>query len=279
MTDTQRAVTPDGAVPATAEPTRYRVEDDEVVLERVRLDHLAACRDPRTFACFDRLGVGPGWRCLEVGAGAGSVSAWLGERVAPSGSVLSTDIDLRFHRDMPSTVEVRRHDVVADPLPSGKFDLVHARAVLQHVPWAEALDALVDALAPSGSIVLEDGDFLAFAEQTLPEPYATVHRLICAGVTTAWRDPTVAVKLVQELRARGLVDLDVEGDVWAMRPGEPGGEWWFLAVERAGPRLVEAGLVTAAQVDEALAQVRAPGFVMLSTLALTVTGAKSASRP
>ena len=35
--------------------------------------------------------------------------------------------------DPHGTYEVRRHDIVADPVP-GTFDLVHARLVLVHVP-------------------------------------------------------------------------------------------------------------------------------------------------
>jgi hypothetical protein len=43
--------------------------DDE--LARLRLAETYI--DPQTFRCFDTIGVGEGWRCLEVGAGAGSV--------------------------------------------------------------------------------------------------------------------------------------------------------------------------------------------------------------
>ena len=56
--------------------------------------------------------------------------------------------------------------------------------------------------------------------------------------------------------------------------GEAGGEWWFLALERAVPRLVEAGLVTPEDGDAALVQVRAPGFVMMSTVSIAVLGRK-----
>ena len=50
--------------------------------------------DPSTFAHMDRLGLAPGWRCWEVGAGGDSVVRWLAERVGPQGYVLATDIDV-----------------------------------------------------------------------------------------------------------------------------------------------------------------------------------------
>ena len=58
-----------------------------------RFGSLEALYDPRTLTMLEATGVGPGWQCLEVGAGGGSVAAWLAERVGASGHVLVTDID------------------------------------------------------------------------------------------------------------------------------------------------------------------------------------------
>jgi ubiquinone/menaquinone biosynthesis C-methylase UbiE len=40
--------------------------------------------------------VQPGWRCLEVGAGRGSMAVWLAEQVGPTGHVVATDVDTRY---------------------------------------------------------------------------------------------------------------------------------------------------------------------------------------
>ena len=100
-----------------------------------RFDALAALYDPVTIRHFHTLGVGDGWRCLEVGAGGGSVVRHLADRVGTSGRVLATDIEPRFLeplRDL-ANVDVARHDVAVDPLPEAEFDLIHARLVLVHV--------------------------------------------------------------------------------------------------------------------------------------------------
>ena len=254
---------------------RYGTDDAEIDIERVRLGMLATARDPKTFGVLEGIGVTPGMQVLELGAGAGTVSAWLAERVGDEGRVLSTDIDLQFHADMPANVEVQRHDVETDPLPADHFDLIHARAVLQHVPSREdVITKLVDALKPGGWLVLEDGQFMGFGEQGLAEPYRTIHRIISAGSQEEWRDPDFGLQILDRMRAHGLVDLDAVGDLWAMRPGEPGGEWWFLALERAVPHLVAAGMVSEADGEAALAQVREPGFVMLSPPSIATLGRK-----
>lgn len=258
---------------------RYGTRDNEVDIERIRLDHLARARDPKTFELLTKVGLTAGWRCLEVGSGNGSVAAFMGDAVGASGSVVSADIDLQFHGSVPSNVQVMQLDVTSDalPVPDGGFDLVHARALLQHLPEREAVfDRLIDALAPGGWLVIEDGDMSGFGAQPVPSPYSKIHELMAMAATTEWRDPNLGVKLVDWFCRSELVDVDVVGDAWAMRPGESGGEWWFLAVERAGPRLIEAGLLTEAELAEALAQIRAPGFVMLSTVSLAVMGRRPA---
>ena len=67
------------------------------------------------------------------------------------------------------------------------------------------------------------------------------------------------------------------GDVWAMRPNEPSGEWWFLALERAIPRLIEAGLMTPDDAQNVLEQVREPDFVMISPVSMITIGQKPIS--
>src|SRR5439155_17835889 len=63
---------------------RQQAEDD-------RLDLLERIFDP--LSRRRREMVQPGWRCLEVGAGRGSMAVWLAERVGASGQVVATDID------------------------------------------------------------------------------------------------------------------------------------------------------------------------------------------
>ena len=256
-------------------PERYEVPDDEATLEHMRLKHLASARDPKTFSILKEVGVEPGWRCLVAGAGAGTVSAWLAEQAGEEGEVWSCDIDLQFHDQMPANVKVMQHDHAQDDLPENYFSLIHARAVLQHIPERdEVLDKFIASLAPGAVLVVEEGHFEAFASQPLPEPYATMHKVICSGATTPWRDPDLGNKMLAKMAERGLTDLDLTGDVWAMRPGESAGEWWFLALERAGPMLISAGIITEEQFKEAMEQVRNPNMVMLSTLSVATWGRK-----
>ena len=100
----------------------------------------------------------PGWRCLDVGAGGGSLTQWLCERVGPRGSVVAVDADTRFLDKLgAANLEVRRADVVHEPLPERAFDLVHTRFLLQHLPERErVLEKLARAVKPGGLLVVFD---------------------------------------------------------------------------------------------------------------------------
>jgi 2-polyprenyl-3-methyl-5-hydroxy-6-metoxy-1,4-benzoquinol methylase len=73
-----------------------------------------------------RRGVGRGRRCLEVGAGGGSIALWLADRVAPDGVVVATDRDTTVLDELSHpNLEVRVDDVLEDDLPEREFDVVH----------------------------------------------------------------------------------------------------------------------------------------------------------
>jgi SAM-dependent methyltransferase len=138
--------------------------------EHERIAGMEELWDEGTKALLGSLGIAPGWRCLEVGAGGGSIAAWLADMVAPTGAVLATDINTH-HLDTLErpNLKVRRHDVLSDPLPDGRFDLVHARLVVEHI-GGRAVDRIVTPLRPGGWLVVEDFDWQAMC--THPHEYA-----------------------------------------------------------------------------------------------------------
>src|SRR4051794_11907109 len=87
-------------------------------LARRRLELLEATYDASSFRRAAALGVGPGWECLDAGAGHGSFARWLAGRVGERGSVIAADMDTRLldELDVPG-VEVHKMDLVNDELP------------------------------------------------------------------------------------------------------------------------------------------------------------------
>ena len=161
--------------------------DNAMVEGRRRLALLEHALDPSTFRRLATIGVAPGWRCLDLGAGGGTVCEWLSPHVGPTGRVVALDLDARFVRPLPcANVEVREENVVDAELPAGTFDLVHTRWTLLHVPERDrVLERLVAALKPGGTLFLEEPDVL---------PVAALDR-------TGWHD--VSMRIFPVIAARG----------------------------------------------------------------------------
>jgi tRNA A58 N-methylase Trm61 len=118
---------------------------------RERLDAVEALLDPGSIALLDRLGIEPGWTCLELGAGGGSIAKWLSARVGATGYVIATDLDTRHLVSLAEfrNVEVRRHDIVS-------------RLVLEHLPERDAvLRKLVRGLKSGGWLLVESVDYVS----------------------------------------------------------------------------------------------------------------------
>ena len=264
----------------TDERESYRINDDadQVAQERARLHVLASVFDGRTREVLTRLGIGQGWRCLDVGTGAGTVAAWMVEQVGEEGRVLATDVDTRFAVDPGPNLEVRQHDVVNEPL-DGDFDLIHARGLLQHLAQRDEVVAkLVAALAPGGWLVVQDTDWIQFDAQEIPEPFATLSAVL-RGMSEqqhGW-DGTWGRRLIPVLHSQGLVDVRVEGRVFTMVGGEESAEWYVAALARAAPLFVEAGVLDADLAGKAIVQAREPSFAILSPLSMTAWGRRPPS--
>lgn len=200
--------------------------DDDAAVDRH--SHLPAILDVVTLPRLASLGDLTGRRCLELGAGGGSVARWLAGRVGPAGRVLATDLNTR-HLPVDEGYEVLAHDLLAEPVPRGPWDLIHARLVLIHLDRRrEVLRRLADALAPGGALVVEDWD-TSYDRWVLDAPDAesaalweeyqlTLRRLLVAG----GNEETWGVNLHALMRAAGLVDVDTEISSRSWPGGTPG---------------------------------------------------------
>lgn len=226
---------------------------------RHRLALLEQCYDAGTIRRLDNLGVEAGWRCLEVGAGGGSITQWLCARVGPLGRVLATDLDTRFVEKLDDkNLDVRQMDLRTDELPAAAFDLVHVRAVLMHIPQRERiLEALLATLRPGGWLLLEEGDH--FAIPTLgtglyPEvAEAGIACMVRAGVAFEW-----ARHLPGLLHRSGLADVGADCEVPLFEGGSVGAQFWQVSIAQLWQQGLVTG-ITAGQLDEWNALLSQPG--------------------
>ena len=179
--------------------------------ESDRLELLQRYYDRWTTRKLDELGVALGWRCYDVGAGAGSIARWLADRAGPSGSVLAVDLDVTLLEPLASaTIGVRRHDICSEDLPSGA-DLVHARLLLEHLPDPESvLQRLIRALRPGGWILVTDTDFTTVALHERDERFDRVASAFAQATQNAGWNIRLGPLLGSMLERAGLTDVGAE---------------------------------------------------------------------
>jgi SAM-dependent methyltransferase len=224
-----------------------------------RFDALSELFDPWTFAHIKRLGISEGWRCWEVGAGGVTVPSWLAEQVGDPGYVLATDIDLSWIPD-GARFESRRHELGADAVPEGLFDLVHTRLVLVHVVARErALADLVATLRPGGWLLVEEAD-PGLQPLVCPDevgPSGELANRLKSGfralMAARGADLAYGRKLPRLLRSAGLEEIQADAFFPVSSPA--GNRLEMATTEQIRHRLTEAGLATDEEIDEHLANV------------------------
>jgi SAM-dependent methyltransferase len=248
--------------------------------EKRRLDSLGEMYDAGSFEQITRAGIRPGAVVLEVGAGSGTIARWMVAQVGPTGRVVATDIDPRFLEALGGHgVEVRRHDVAADPLEESTFDLIHTRAVLQHVPKRDvAIAKLARALKPGGRLVVEDIIMPHPAAYPPLPAWAKILDGMTAGFRSIDADPFYGLRAPSAMTEVGLAVERCEGRVAMMHTGTSSIEFVSLSVEQIGDKLVGAGVVTADELREVLDAFRTPGRTLTAAIMITTVGVAPAAR-
>ena len=75
---------------------RYVAADSPEEIEMERLNALEEMRDGLIQRRLESLGIRLGWRCLEVGAGRGSIARCMTEVVGPTGQAVAIDLNPDF---------------------------------------------------------------------------------------------------------------------------------------------------------------------------------------
>ncbi len=245
--------------------------------ERDRLTLLQSARDAHTIRCLEASGVGPGWRCPDVGAGGGSIARWLGGAVGPSGHVVATDVEIDALGDLRvPNVEVVRHDILVDDLPAARFDLVHVRFVLIHLPRRQdALARLVSAVRPGGWLMVGDSDLRTAGPARPNVTFERVWAAFLATVTSAAADIGYGERIPTVLESQGLVEVEASGERGYWPGGSRGSQLYIPAIQRLREEMTGAHLVTDEDIDTCVGLLSDPAFAWWSGTDWTGWGRKS----
>jgi ubiquinone/menaquinone biosynthesis C-methylase UbiE len=256
-------------------------------IERLRVQ--AAAMEFDAGVMLDRIGVGPGWRCLDLGCGPGGIVALLSARVGPTGRVVGLDADPVFLAAARASSEARRlgnvdlveGDAYRSGLAPDSFDLVHVRYLAGTAGQPGALLREAIRLArPGGVVAFEEPDTDTLSCHPPHPAWDRLKAALQEGFASAGADTRLAKRLYRLLRAAGLEDVQYRPFLVGVRSGEPMADYLPATIESIRSTLVDQGLVREADLDAALAACRDhlahPDTVSTSFLTAQVWGRRVA---
>lgn len=203
--------------------SEYIFERNKEEQELLRLRMIEDALDPTTISHLQMTGISAGWRCLEVGAGAGSIAKWMGNAVGEGGEVVAVDTNTNHLRQVSNTPFRIVSDDFLEASIEGAFDLAHCRYVLIHNRQSQALLEKLSALIkPSGCLVVEEPDFTS-ARLLNKDPDLSQQRVnnaICRMFEQMQLDPAYGLSLPAKIEAAGLQVQRVDSRIHLNRGGD-----------------------------------------------------------
>jgi SAM-dependent methyltransferase len=174
--------------------------------------------------------------------------------------VTATDLDTGFLEELTlPNLKVLRHDVRSDDFPGGSFDLVHARAVLMHIPERMAtLTRMVSWLAPGGWLLLADADFGMW--QADYDPFWSAHPL-ASHEAFPHGSLSQGRAILGQIHRLGLTDIGADAELDIVAPGTPQAEFYRLSLAALAKPLVASGVMTSEEAARAIARLDEPDFL------------------
>jgi ubiquinone/menaquinone biosynthesis C-methylase UbiE len=221
---------------------------------------------PESTLVLDQTGLSPGQSALDLGCGPRGVLDLLADRVGSDGRVVGVDADAA-HVAMAAefaagqgfaNVRVLMADARDTGLPSGSFDVVHARTLLVTVPEPAVVASEMARLArPGGWVASVEPD----TEYMLCYPRNAAFDRISAFFPSVFSrngaDPWIGRRVSELLRKAGLEDIEVRVTAQAYPAGHTRRTIRLDLLKSIRPQLLEMGLASAEELDELDAAARA----------------------
>jgi ubiquinone/menaquinone biosynthesis C-methylase UbiE len=240
-------------------------------------------------ALLDRTGLRPGQHAIDLGCGPRGILGLLAERVAPGGQVTGVDADpvhvamaaeFAARRGLAS-VEVLTADARRTGLPSGSFDLVHARTLLINVPGPEEVVAEMARLVrPGGWVAAMEPDIEATVCYPPLAAFDRISEINLVALARHGADPLIGRRVPELFRQAGLGAVGLEARPQLYPPGVSRRTNRLDLVRAMWPQIAAMGLATRAELEALDAMARPhledPRTVVMTGLLFCAWGQKPA---
>lgn len=261
---------------------KYPIEHRDGEIERLLIQGEGMAPDTREM--FTRIGVGPGWRCLDLACGPQGVTRLMSEAVGPTGEVIGIDMNNGFldhaRASAPENVTFQRGDAYATGLPEDSFDLVHMRFLACTSGNPEALLAEAVRLSrPGGIVAMQESDLRSLDAYPPHLAFDRLKQALIGVFQGVGADATFAHNLYAVARRAGLEDVAYRPFVLGVRSIDPLIDYLPSTVESVRGTILRLGLATeselAADLQSCRAHLRHPETVFTLFTVVQVWGRKA----
>src|SRR5690242_14902679 len=211
--------------------------------------------DPLTRRLFQRAGLAPGMRVLDLGSGAGNVARLAAELVGPDGSVVGVERDpaavelARRHTDRPN-VEFRVGDIQTLDGVEGGFDAVVGRLVLMYLndPIA-GLRRAATLVRPGGLVCLHETDLEYLSAYPMTPLWTQMQGYFVQALEKAGIATRLGPALFTAFGAAGLPRPQLLVESFAAGGPEAPAWAWANVISAAVPLMERFGVATRDEVD------------------------------
>ena len=234
----------------------YLLGTNKAELERLRFQH--GVWKSVTDGFLDRLHVGKGWHCLDVGAGPGFVTQDLRARVGESGSVTAVEpspLYVQYLRDEIEknqwrTISTIQGTAESADLPLEKYDLIFVRWVVNFLAEKETfLAKLIPLLKKGGVIAIQDYWYEGLSLYPKGSAFERMADIVRAYYRAGGGDPYATGMIPSFLKKQGLTMIDFSPHQLAGGPETPIFEWVHRFLMLHLPHMVEKGVISQEECD------------------------------
>ena len=217
-----------------------------------------------------------GEKIVDFGCATGRMSLAMAPAAGPDGKVIGIEVSAeqiaearRFAAGQTegTRFEIRQGDALAPPIRDeewGTFDVVHSRFLLEHLPDPlAAVRVMARAVRPGGRVILADDDHDLLRLSPEPPGFARLWGAYIKAFGHHGLDPFIGRRLVSLLHAAGLKPVRSTMMFFGGCAGNPR---LRMSVDNlvgilrgARERIVETGMVSAAELEEITAEIDAWG--------------------
>jgi ubiquinone/menaquinone biosynthesis C-methylase UbiE len=259
-------------------------------IERLRVQ--AAAMEFDAGVMLDRIGVKPGWHCLDLGCGPGGILHLLSARGGTVGRVVGIDADpvmLEAARTWAqakqlTNVELVEADAYRTGLPRDAFDLVHVRYLAGTAGrWDDLLQEAIGLVRPGAVVAFEEPDTDTLNCHPSHPAWERLKIAVQAAFASVGADTRLGQRLYRLFRAAGLEDIRYRPFLVGITRGEPMADFLPATVESIRATLIDKEIISEADLDATLAACRRhladPDTVSTSFLTAQVWGRKPGRLP